>query len=103
SAVLLKLQQGGVQLAGLHNHLLMENPRVMYLHIGGVGDPVKMAGAIHDALSLSKTPLTPPSSPPASSTFDLDAAQLDQILGQKGTVSNGVYKVSVPRPEKITD
>jgi len=40
SPVLLKLQQGGIDLAALHNHLLGETPRIMYLHVSGHGDPV---------------------------------------------------------------
>src|SRR6266849_678163 len=34
------LQDGGVEVTALHNHLLGESPRIMYLHIGGHGDAV---------------------------------------------------------------
>lgn len=47
--VMLKLQQHGIQQTAVHNHLLHESPRVMYMHIAGQGDAVKMAKAIHDA------------------------------------------------------
>src|SRR5215211_2600001 len=56
--VMLALQQGGIEQTAVHNHLLGESPRVLYMHIGGHGDPVRMAETIHDALALSNTPFT---------------------------------------------
>src|SRR5829696_6400137 len=52
--VMTKLQQGGVEQTALHNHVLNESPRVMYMHISATGDAVKIARAIHEALALSK-------------------------------------------------
>src|SRR6185437_7021548 len=54
--VMQKLQQEGIEQTALHNHLLNESPRVMYMHIMGVGDPVKLATGLRDALALTKTP-----------------------------------------------
>jgi len=103
SPVLSALQQGGIDLAALHNHLLGESPRVMYLHIGGNGDPVQVATTIHTALGQTKTPITAaPSIAPASDT-GLDTKQLDQLLGYAGKANGGVYQFSVPRAEKIVD
>src|SRR5437588_12252106 len=56
TTVLTKLQEGGVEISALHNHVLRESPRIIYLHIHAMGDSAKIAKAIHDALSLSKTP-----------------------------------------------
>src|SRR6266446_7320282 len=58
--VLSTLLDGGVEVTAIHNHLLRAEPMTFYMHIGGHGDPVKMATAIHTALGASKTPLTPP-------------------------------------------
>jgi hypothetical protein len=44
--VMTKLQQGGIEQTAVHNHLLHETPRVMYMHIRGQGDPVKLAEAL---------------------------------------------------------
>ncbi len=99
--VMLALQQGGVEQTAVHNHLLGESPRVLYMHISGHGDPVRLAETIHDALALSGTPFAaPPSSPQAS---DLDTAQLESILGYKGSASGAVYQFSIPRAEPITE
>jgi hypothetical protein len=100
--VMAKLAQGGLEITAVHNHLLRASPETFYMHVGGHGDPVKMAGVIHDALAISKTPLSasPASAPPA---IDLDTAQLDQIIGVKGQNNGGVYAFAVPRRDPITE
>jgi len=102
SPVMLALQENGLQITALHNHVLHETPRVMYMHIAGHGDAVKLAGSMKQVIALTKTPAPapPPSTPPA---LELDTAAIDQILGYKGKVNGGVYQVGVPRAEKITD
>src|SRR5205807_6477730 len=83
--VMAKLLEGGIDITAVHNHLLRANPETFYMHIGGHGDPVKMAEIIRSALALSKTPFDPPASAPTTSpTIDLDTTQLDQIIGAKG-------------------
>jgi hypothetical protein len=102
--VMMKLQQEGVQQTGIHNHLLHETPRVMYMHIGGHGDPVKMAKAVHDALDLTKTPPAETgAAKPADQNLRIDTAQINSILGHAGKVNGGILQVSVPRSERITD
>ena len=100
--VLTKLQQGGIEITALHNHVLNESPRVMYMHIHAMGDAVTIAKAIHDALALTKTPFT---ASPATATIDLgiDTKQIDQIMGQSGKVNGGVYQYSVARADEVTD
>jgi Domain of Unknown Function (DUF1259) len=103
-AVMRKLQEGGIEETALHNHLMWESPRVMYMHIAGHGDAGQMAKAIHQALMLSKTP-GPDASPAAQATTDLgfDQKQVELILGQTGKVNGGVLQIAVPRSETITD
>src|SRR5438874_5520373 len=102
--VMAKLLEGGIDITAVHNHLLRANPETFYMHIGGHGDPVKMAEVIRSALALSKTPFDPPAAAPtATPTIDLDTAQLDQIIGTKGAVNGGVYQFNVPRRDPITE
>jgi hypothetical protein len=101
--VMAKLIEGGLEITAVHNHLLRANPATFYMHVGGHGDPVKMATAICAALAESKTPLAPAitgSPPPA---VDLDTAQLDQIIGAKGQINGGVYQFGVPRRDPVTE
>src|SRR5438445_2957485 len=102
--VMAKLIEGGLEITAVHNHLLRANPETFYMHIGGHGDPVKMAEVIRSALALRKTPFTPPApAPNAAPRIDLDTAQLDQIIGAKGTINGGVYQFNVPRRDPITE
>src|SRR5262249_26635455 len=102
TSVLSKLQQGSVETTALHNHVLNESPRVMYMHIHAMGDPVTIAKAIHDALALTKTPFAAPPST-ASAEIGIDTKQIDQIIGQSGKVNGGVYQYSIARADEITD
>jgi biotin operon repressor len=102
--VMAKLLDDGIEITAVHNHLLRANPETFYMHIGGHGDPVKMAEVIRSALALSKTPLSPPSTAPAQAVaIDLDTEQLDQIIGAKGQANGGVYQFNVPRRNAITE
>lgn len=101
--VLSKLEEGGVEITALHNHVLHESPRVMYMHIHAMGDSVKIAKAIHDALALSKTPFAATAASAPDQEIGIDTKQIDQIMGSSGKVNGGVYQFSVARAEKITD
>lgn len=103
--VMLKLQQNGIEQTSIHNHLLGESPRVIYMHIAGRGDPVVLSRSLASALALTKTPF-PPSTPPAAAAppaIDLKTAQVEQALGYAGKVNGGILQFSVPRIEKISD
>ena len=100
--VLSKLQQGGIETTALHNHVLNESPRVMYMHIHAMGDAVTIAKGIHDALALTKTPFAASPST-VSAEIGIDTKQIDQIMGQSGKVNGGVYQYSVARADEITD
>src|SRR4029077_4417677 len=95
--VMTKLIENGLEITAVHNHVLRGNPTTFYMHVGGHGDPVKLATALRTALAASKTPLTPPAPPAPQPTIDLDTGQLDQIIGVKGQTNGGVYQFGVPR------
>jgi hypothetical protein len=100
--VMAKMIENGLEITAVHNHLLRAIPATFYMHVGGHGDPVKLATAIHDALSVSKAPLEPPAAPAQPPAIDLDTAQLDQIIGAKGQANGGVYQFGVPRSDPVT-
>jgi hypothetical protein len=101
--VMLKLIKGGLEITAVHNHLLRASPATFYIHVGGHGDPAKMAAVIRDALSTSKTPLATPAAAAPPPTVDLDTAQLDQIIGAKGQANGGVYQFDVPRRDQVME
>jgi hypothetical protein len=100
--VMAKLTEGGLDITAVHNHLLRASPETFYMHVGGMGEPEKLAKAIHDALAVSKTPLAAPAAPAAQPAIDLDTAQLDQIMGVKGRAAGGVYQFGIPRRAPVT-
>src|SRR6478609_8084717 len=102
--VMSKLLDGGLDITAVHNHVLRASPATFYMHVGGHGDPEKMAAVIRSALAASKTPLDPPptTAGPAPAV-DLDTAKLDQIMGVKGTAVGGVYQFGVPRRDPATE
>jgi Domain of Unknown Function (DUF1259) len=102
--VMTKLLDGGLDITALHNHILRSSPATFYMHVGGHGDPEKMATVIRSALSASKTPFDPPATTAGPApTLDLDTAKLDQIMGVKGTATGGVYQFGVPRRDPATE
>jgi hypothetical protein len=101
--VMAKLIGNGLEVTAVHNHVLRSSPLPFYMHIGGHGDPVKLATAIRTALAESKTPLTPPAPPATPPAVDLDTAQLDQIIGVKGQANGGVYQFAVPRRDPVSE
>jgi hypothetical protein len=100
--VMLKMIEGGLDITAVHNHLLRASPATFYMHVGGRGDPAKLAAAIRDALAVSKTPMTmsAPATPPPA--VDLDTAQLDQIMQAKGQANGGIYQFNIPRRDPVS-
>jgi hypothetical protein len=96
------LQNGGIDISAIHNHLFGESPHVMYVHFSGHGDAVALARTLHTALATTKTPIAAktsvPPPPPA-----LPVADLDRILGRAGKANGGVLQYGIPRSEAIRE
>ena len=102
--VMSKLLESGIEITGVHNHLMRASPATYYMHIHGHGDPVAMATAIRAALAESKTPFAATAAPAAQTAqIELDTDKLDAAIGVKGKVNGGVYQFSVPRMAPITE
>ena len=103
-AVMSGLFAGGLEVTAVHNHLNEMSPHVMYMHYEGHGDAAQLARALRQALSASGTPFGPsaPSAPPAGPV--LDPKPIEQALGRTGRdIGGGVFQVTVPRAEAITE
>lgn len=103
SPVMQRLIEGGVEITAIHNHLLRTSVPVFYMHVGGHGDPLKLAAALHAAIALSKTPLSQTPAPTSSAPLDLDATAIEETLGYKGSQNGGVYQFSIPRSEPVSE
>jgi hypothetical protein len=116
--VMLKLQQEGIEQTSIHNHLLGEDPHIIYMHIAGHGNATKLAASLAAALALTNTPggsspqiltvagapaSTPAASAAAPKPIDLDTKAIEQALGYSGKVNGGILQFAIPRVEQITD
>src|SRR5581483_6335111 len=97
------LEEGGVEVTALHNHLLGESPKIMYIHMGGHGDPVKLAQTVKNAVTVIKAPLPQGPSTAESQELSFDVAEVEKLMGAKVKVSGGVLHFNVPRAEKLTE
>jgi hypothetical protein len=101
--VMAKLQEQGLEISAVHNHLLREQPKIMYMHyVGHSADAVALARSLHTALAASATPLAAPTASPPAADLGFDPAAVDKILGRTGTTSGGLQKYSVARGETLT-
>ncbi|TMQ22864.1 MAG: DUF1259 domain-containing protein [Candidatus Rokuibacteriota bacterium] len=102
-AVMSGLFAGGLEVTAVHNHLNEMAPHVMYMHYAGRGDAVQLAAALRQALSASATPFGPARAPVTAGPA-LDGKLIEQALGRTGReVGGGVFQVTVPRAETITE
>lgn len=46
-----ELRKGNIDISALHNHMLFEEPRTMYLHFQGTGNMTQQAEAIQKAIA----------------------------------------------------
>jgi hypothetical protein len=98
--VMSELFNQGIKVTAIHNHLIGEPPRIMYMHIEGHGNAVHLAKAIRSGLNLVKKQWNQKG---ISDSFSIDKQKLDDIFRNKGTVSDGFYHISIPRSEKIVE
>jgi uncharacterized protein DUF1259 len=95
----------GLEVTALHNHFFWDSPKVMFMHIGGMGDEQKLAAAIGKVFAKIKdtggSPAEPTATPIDPAKTTLDATKIDAVLGRKGDLAGGVYKVTIGRTTKM--
>jgi Domain of Unknown Function (DUF1259) len=99
SPVMAKLIEGGVDVTAIHNHLLRAEPLTFYMHVGAHGDPVKIAQTVHDALAVSKTPLSAaPAAQPPAIDFDNGGTEGRRNASRDRAAAVKLGKFAQPRP-----
>jgi hypothetical protein len=94
---------GGLEVTGLHNHFFFDEPKVYFMHIGGQGEPEKLAAgvkALWDAIKKVRADQPQPATRfggtvPKAGT--ITSAPLDKILGRKSETTPGVVKFTIGR------
>ena len=93
--------QSGLEVTALHNHFLWESPRVMFMHIGGMGDEAKLAEGVAKVFATLKQQGPVPSSEVDPASSSMDPKRIDAALGRSGEMNKGVYKVTIGREVKM--
>jgi hypothetical protein len=101
--VIRAMQDGGIEVVALHNHLAGESPAVMAVHFSGHGEPEKIARALKSALDKTATPTPHPATASPSAAETAAFGRVQDALGRKGTVNGHVLQVGVARAGKIED
>jgi hypothetical protein len=103
-AVVARVVANHLQVLAIHNHLVGEKPRVLYMHVGGSGDAAALARGMADVLKATKIPAGEPAAAKAGRVKILpDWIPVETILGRKGQAAGSVIKFSIPRSETIMD
>jgi Domain of Unknown Function (DUF1259) len=93
--------ENGLEVTSLHNHFFWDTPKVMFMHIGGIGDEAKLAGAVGNVFTTIKDTSGGRGEVPrvelSPTQTSLDPKAIEDILGMRGQLANGVYKITVGR------
>ncbi len=99
--VMAKLRSSGFEITAVHNHLMEETPKVLYLHYMGHGPAAQLATSLRAALSVSKTPLEKPSAGTEEPAPPAWVKAVEDAVARKGTFKGGVLSYGVPRSDTI--
>jgi hypothetical protein len=92
-----KLRSSGFEITAVHNHLMGETPRVLYMHYMGHGSAPQLATSLRAALSVSKTPLEKPAAAEEEPVPPAWVKTVEDAVGRNGTFKGGVLSYGVPR------
>ena len=93
----------GLEVTALHNHFFFDQPKIYFMHIGGMGDTTRMARAVkavYDRIAQVRSgQATPASAFPGDipATSSITAAPIEEVFGTKSQSSNGMVKVVIGR------
>src|SRR6266513_5424433 len=97
--------ENGLEVTALHNHFFWDSPKVMFMHIGGMGDEAKLAGAVGKVFAKIKETSGGKGEVPKAdidpAKTSLDPKNIEGIMGAKGQLGNGVYKITIGRTTKM--
>jgi hypothetical protein len=93
----------GLEVTALHNHFFFDEPKVYFMHIGGMGKLDQLASGVGKMYStideIRRASPQPASAFPGSvgKKNSISAAALESIFGAKGTAADGMFKITFGR------
>jgi hypothetical protein len=97
--------ENGLEVTALHNHFFWDQPKVYFMHIGGVGTQDQLAAAVGKVYAKvketagGKGEVLRAELDPAQTT--LDPAKIEAVLAVKGALAQGVYKLTIGKPTQM--
>lgn len=97
----------GLEVTALHNHFFFDQPKVFFMHIGGMGDARQLATgvkAVYDRIAQVRAAQPVPASsfpgdiPTPSS---ISTGPIEEVFGMKAQSSNGMAKVVIGRTAQM--
>ncbi|HEY2855812.1 MAG TPA: DUF1259 domain-containing protein [Gemmatimonadaceae bacterium] len=98
ATVMGELRRQGISTPALHNHLIGESPRIMYIHVMVRGPAESVATKLKSAFEKSATPMKPEAESPSNT----DWSTVDAILGKHSEAKGHVAEYELPRHEHLT-
>ncbi|MBI3990808.1 MAG: DUF1259 domain-containing protein [Candidatus Omnitrophica bacterium] len=93
--------ESGLEVSALHSQFLWDSPKIMFMHIMGSGNTEKLAAAVGKVFAkIRETSEGKGEKPyadidPVNTT--LDPKKIEDIIGVKGQMASGVYKIIIGR------
>ena len=97
----------GLEVTALHNHFFFDEPKVYFMHIGGMGSADQLATGVKKLFdTVTEIRATQPQ--PArqfpgdiAPQSSISAPPIEAILGRKGESNNGMFKIVIGRSGKM--
>jgi hypothetical protein len=93
----------GLEVTGLHNHFFYDEPKVYFMHVGGQGEPEKLAAGIKAVWDAVKKVRAADAAPAVAfeeigpEADEADQKMVEEVLGHKAQAQDGVVKVTIGR------
>lgn len=97
ASVMSELRRQGIPTPALHNHLVRESPRIMYIHVLARGPAASVAAKLKAAFGKSASPLEPAAEQPST----VDWSAVDAILGKHSEAKSRTVEYESPRRERL--
>lgn len=94
----------GLEVTALHNHFFFDQPKVYFMHIGGMGNVDDLAGGVKKVFAevntirkARPTPANEFAGARIGGVNSISAAPLETVFGTRGQSSNGMFKIVIGR------
>ncbi|MGZ5028881.1 MAG: DUF1259 domain-containing protein [Methylobacter sp.] len=94
----------GLEVTGLHNHFLWDKPRIMFMHIGGIGNLETLATGVGKVFAKAKETHAGKKQAPTAinaAKTTLDPKPIETIIGTSAEKTGNIYKVTLGRKTQV--